>query len=101
MTHTAWLVLFIIALVGTVVFVALLFAGYVSEKFQPHRKIYAILLVIFAVLTIWFNRQYQISMPASSMNPTQRATVSASTTKRPNAWQRHMAPLTQSKGARS
>ncbi len=94
MTHTTWLVLFVIALVGTVVFLGLLFAGYVSTKFQPHRKFYAIMLVIFAVLTIWFNRQYQVTMPVSSMNPTQRATAAASTTKQ-NAFQRHMAPLTK------
>ena len=66
--HTAWLILFIIALVGAVVFLGLLFAGYVSEKWMVHRKVYAIMLAIFCALTIWFNREYQVTMPKSSMS---------------------------------
>ena len=92
--HTAWLILFIIALVGAVVFLGLLFAGYVSEKWMVHRKVYAIMLAIFCALTIWFNREYQVTMPKSSMSASQQAAMSDT---KQNAFDKHMAPLPQKK----
>lgn len=85
--HTFWLVLFIVTLIAAVAFLGLLFASTVSEKFLPKRRLFAILMVITALLCIVSNRQYQLSIPQSSQIVT--------TTKKKNAVDRYLSPLTK------
>ncbi len=89
--HTLWYVLFWIFLIAALVLIALIFASTVSEKFLPYRKIFGILLVIFAFVGILCNRQYQLSFPEGS----QPATSAVSSTS--NIVQEHFAPLTDNK----